>query len=332
MRKPNINRNFSEEVLTFIPIDPVLSTQSQKSLFWRPNYLEKSAWLEHVPFAFWLIENHKPKVFVELGSHYGTSYFAFCQAVERLSLATACYAVDNWKGDEHAGFYGPEVFAKVQAHNNANYLSFSNLIKSDFDSASPYFTDKSIDLLHIDGLHNYEAVLHDYEAWLPKLSDNAIVIFHDTNVKRSNFGVFKLFEKLASKYPSFEFLHGHGLGLVGVGENQNSTMAIFFELSQNTDSKNILIEVFSRVGKSCNDIFLSQKYKIDYQNKLKEVERIKGVEAKLLSDITISKEVIKGKTDRVNLLEKEASAKEKLYSHLDSEYQQSKKIKQELTQ
>ena len=53
-----------------------------KQLFAHPQrLLKESAWNEHVPFAMLLVELQSPRVVVELGTHYGVSYCAFCQAV-----------------------------------------------------------------------------------------------------------------------------------------------------------------------------------------------------------------------------------------------------------
>ena len=174
-----------------------------------------NAWLGHLPFAAWVIREISPRIFVELGTHSGNSYFAFCQSVAEVGLPTQCYAVDTWRGDEHSGHYDENIFAQVSAHNQDHYAGFSQLLRMTFDDAVTHFADESIDLLHIDGLHTYEAVRHDFETWLPKLAPGAVVLFHDTNVRERDFGVYKLWEELRERYPNnIEFMHSHGLGVL----------------------------------------------------------------------------------------------------------------------
>jgi len=225
------------------------------SAFLRPDYLERSAWLEHIPFAFWLIGAHQPETLVELGTHYGSSYFAFCQGVARLGLRTRCYAVDTWKGDEHAGLYGEEVFRSVNAYNSSRYSGFSRLVRSTFDEALNHFSDGSIDLLHIDGLHTRGAVSHDLESWLPKLSDRGIVLFHDSNVRERGFGVFKVIEELRKSYPCFEFTHGHGLAVVGIGQKRTDLITRLFQAEKSPSSQRAIQEIFSRLGGACTDTY-----------------------------------------------------------------------------
>lgn len=175
------------------------------------------SWLSHVPFAFWLTEAVRPAVFVELGTHSGNSYAAFAQAVQSLGLGTACYAVDTWKGDKQAGFYDESVFDEWSAFHARHFGGFSRLVRSTFDEAREAFADRSVDLLHIDGLHTYDAIRHDFESWLPKLSTRAVVVLHDINVREGDFGAWRFWDEVRSRYLSFSFLHGHGLGVVAVG-------------------------------------------------------------------------------------------------------------------
>ena len=180
-------------------------------------FANNSAWRGHLPFAAWLTRTFKPTVIVELGSHWGHSYFTFCQAVSEANLQTSCYAVDTWQGDEHAGNYGDEVFAFVDAHNKEHYAKFSHLLRMTFDEALNQIPDGTVELLHIDGLHTYEAVKHDFETWKIKLAPGAVVLFHDTYVRERAFGVWQLWEELQATYPNnLTFTHSSGLGVLQI--------------------------------------------------------------------------------------------------------------------
>ena len=206
-----------------------------------------NAWVGHLPFAAWVIHEVSPKIFVELGTHSGNSYFTFCQTVVEKGLIAKCYAVDTWQGDEHAGQYGDEIFIRVNEHHQEHYAGFSQLLRMTFDDAATYFAGESIDLLHIDGLHTYEAVRHDFETWLPKLTPGAVVMFHDTNVRERNFGVWKLWEELQASYPNnLEFVHSHGLGVLQL--NNAPDDKILRWLQPNSPKKNQLISYFAALG------------------------------------------------------------------------------------
>jgi hypothetical protein len=178
---------------------------------------EVDAWHEHIPFAFLTVELLKPRVLVELGVHRGDSYCAFCQAVETLGLETRCYGVDTWRGDPHSGLYDHEVLQELREHHDPIYGRFSRLLESTFDEAVAYFPDGAIDLLHIDGLHTYDSVRHDFETWTPKLSDRAVVILHDINVRERGFGVWRFWTEIREHRPHLDLPHGNGLGVVALG-------------------------------------------------------------------------------------------------------------------
>ena len=204
------------------------------------------SWHGHIPFAFTIVDLLRPKLLVELGAYKGDSYCAFCQAVDRLGLGTRCYAVDTWKGDEHTGSYSEGVFEELSEYNDSKYGRFSTLVRSTFDDALPRFRDGSIDLLHIDGCHSYDAVKHDFESWLPKMSSRGVILFHDTNCHLKGFGVWRLWSEVRGRYPSFEFKHGDGLGVLAVGRDIPEGLREFLGLCE--EEPQVVSEFFSRLG------------------------------------------------------------------------------------
>lgn len=226
-------------------------TDITQAAIFHPKWLkEPYSWVGHIPFVSWLVQCVKPRVYVELGTHTGNSYFSVCQATKEYQSGTRCYAVDTWQGDAHAKNYGEEVYDMVQKHNSENYADFSKLLRMTFDEALAQFEDGSVDLLHIDGLHTYEAVKHDFESWFPKLALGAIVMFHDTNVFKEDFGVWQYWAELKEQYSdSLEFQHSFGLGVLQICQS-SAPHAVNSPLKSNG------IEFFHSIGKTYEEKWL----------------------------------------------------------------------------
>jgi hypothetical protein len=209
-----------------------------------------SAWIQHAPFGFWIVDALRPRRLVELGTHNGYSYFVFLQAVKALQLRCSCVAIDTWEGDEHSGHYDELVFEELRHQHDMLYADFSDLLKARFEDAVDRFDAGSVDLLHIDGSHFYQDVRRDFETWKPKLSDRAVVLLHDTRVYSREFGVHKLWEELSAEFPNFEFTHGHGLGVLGIGRDLPERVRELLNASACSQSATLVRQLYSRLGEA----------------------------------------------------------------------------------
>ncbi|QPC90912.1 class I SAM-dependent methyltransferase [Mesorhizobium sp. INR15] len=186
-------------------------------LFSLPLKLPATAWHGHIPFLFVLFRNLKPARYVDLGVHWGASLIAAASASQAYDLETELWGIDTWAGDIHTQAYeGDEMYADLRSYLDRNF-SGVHLLRSTFDHAREGFDGRPVDLLHIDGLHTYEAVKHDFDTWLPVMSERGVVLFHDTMERDHGFGVWRLWEELKHEFPSLEFVHSHGLGVLFVG-------------------------------------------------------------------------------------------------------------------
>ena len=173
-----------------------------------------STWVDHMAFGYDLVAALRPKLLVELGTHKGLSFFTFCQAMKEHAIDGVCYGVDTFEGDAHTDKYGESVFQTVQGHARQNYHGIAYLMRMLFNEALAHFSDESIDLLHIDGLHTYEAVSEDFRNWYPRVKPGGIILFHDVMARIQDFGCWKFWEETAPQHETFTFHHCFGLGVL----------------------------------------------------------------------------------------------------------------------
>lgn len=255
-----------------------------------------SAWYGHIPFAHWIVGALRPRLLVELGTRHGVSYSAWCEAVVRHRLETRCFAVDTWQGNGQSDDEGENVYRDLRRFHDPRYGAFSELLRCTFDEALPFVGDSSVDLLHIDGSDAYDAARHDFDRWSPKLSDQAVVLIHGTNRRAHASEVWRLWGELRGRFPSFEFLHGHGLGILTTG---GSPAPELLELCSLRDAAKVhaLRQRFSFLGERC--LLRAQPPAQEQADTAECQARLRTLERELASRET-----------RIKILEDEAATRE----------------------
>jgi predicted O-methyltransferase YrrM len=192
--KSNISLFDTEFIESFYKYIPALDFE---------NELEKvsSAWHGHKKFANWLVEEFNPTTVVDLGVDTGISTFSFSK-----NKNTMVYGIDCF--DFHFGNEIRDTYDFVLSFQKKYNLDNIKFIKGYFNDVALTW-DKKIDILHIDGLHDYNSVKNDYETWKHFLSDDSIILFHDTVSYPDDVGRF--FNEL--NLPKVNFLHSAGLGV-----------------------------------------------------------------------------------------------------------------------
>ena len=152
-------------------------------------------------FFRFIVHAIQPKTIVELGSDFGYSLFNFAMP----GIGTV-YGIDDFNGSFHMG-KGHEKKLRIEQ----NALPNMRLIDRDFRSASVEW-GSAIDLLFIDGNHDYDDVRECWEDWISFVPVGGIILFHDTRSYQDGAGRF--FRERCAEYPNYEIEHSHGLGVI----------------------------------------------------------------------------------------------------------------------
>lgn len=170
-----------------------------------------SAWRGLEDFAVWLVERVKPQVTVELGVNLGFSLFALA-----LPNIGRVVGVDSFEGRTAADIDDKKfVFDKMPLFPNAGLwcMRFDEA-RREWGKHRTLSSRRSIDILHIDGHHHYDAILNDYTKWATCVRRGGVVLLHDT--VSAPDGVGRLFRECESDVwcGKAEIKHSCGLGII----------------------------------------------------------------------------------------------------------------------
>lgn len=146
-----------------------------------------------------LQELARGKVCVEIGSWKGKSTAAMAE------VAKEVIAIDTFKASTDAPM---PLFGQKQEDNFTTLEDFVENTK-DYDNINVFinlsenvvgeFQEKTIDLLFIDGMHDFDSVHKDVINYIPLLKDDAIIAFHDYGKRYGFESVTKVVDILFGK-------------------------------------------------------------------------------------------------------------------------------------
>ncbi len=157
----------------------------------------------HNEFVFWLLNRINPQLTVELGVDYG--YSAFFLALN--NKKNKVIGIDCFEAEKHS-IRECDDYQFVLDVKEKLKLDNLKIIKAYFNDVAKTW-DQKIDLLHIDGLHDYDNCKNDCDTWAPLLKENGVILFHDTISAPDGVGLF--FSQL--ELPKVNFENSYGLGV-----------------------------------------------------------------------------------------------------------------------
>jgi predicted O-methyltransferase YrrM len=135
-------------------------------------------WFHHGQKILELVEQHQPKVCVELGTWLGASAIPVARAIRRWGGTLTC--VDTWAGDIcEATAKAPWMLVSCARHIiEAGVGANVRLIPTTTLDAALAWREP-IDWLYVDAAHDYDSVRADLVAWVPKVRPGGMILGDD---------------------------------------------------------------------------------------------------------------------------------------------------------
>lgn len=139
-------------------------------------------WFHHGSTILSLVQQHRPKVCVELGTWQGASAVPVARMIARWGGSLTC--VDTWAGelDESGGSCAGKaplmILGCARTLVEAGVGANVRLLPATTAEAAKGWS-QPIDLLYVDADHSYDGVLADLTAWVPHVKSGGVIVGDD---------------------------------------------------------------------------------------------------------------------------------------------------------
>jgi predicted O-methyltransferase YrrM len=140
-----------------------------------------------------LIHDHHAKLCVEVGVFAGCSFYPIVAALA-FQQEGVVFAIDPWTSQVCVEGYQPThhhyirwsqidltkiFYGFLDKMHDQGMDPYYAIMRMSSAQAHAFFSDNSIDFLHIDGDHREASAISDVENWLPKVKSGGIICFDD---------------------------------------------------------------------------------------------------------------------------------------------------------
>ena len=138
---------------------------------------------------------------VEIGVRWGTSTNSFLYGIR-----------DRGRKDPKIQLYSIDIKDCSNAVKDKTLLPYWTFIQDDSKKVAKTWDKGDVDILLIDGAHDYDNCKNDYELWEPFVKENGLILFHDPLWPHK--GVTKVFWDHVQYPKSILPLSKSGMGIV----------------------------------------------------------------------------------------------------------------------
>ena len=129
---------------------------------------ESTATLSAYPLFAWLCYTRQIKNAIEIGVYHGATTWMLAHTLCKPGRLISVDYKQEYLNYTATHIKNTPEFTWIPIRKNSANMDYV-----------PYFPNRNVDLLWVDGKHTYAQVKLDLEAVMPVLSNDAILVFHD---------------------------------------------------------------------------------------------------------------------------------------------------------